>query len=83
MVLLDMFNYRLNFVGDQLVGIDIQVEDNTDVTISDISTELVQNDFKVYVEGFYGHARNIRVEKEGILTYLKMDINQTGRRCIV
>lgn len=83
MVLLDMYDYRLNFVGGQLVSIDILVENELDTDIGDISTELVQNDFKIYVEGFYGNARNVRVDKEGILTYLKMDINQTGRRGII
>ena len=83
MVKLDMYTYELFFQEDRLVYIQIEVECETDPTISDIVTELVGHRNKAYIEGRYGIISNIRIiapSGTNYKTYLGMEFLQQDRR---
>lgn len=87
MVKLDMYDYELRIAHGRLVYILIQVECETDPTITDIVSELVAHKNKAYIEGHYGTVSNIRIvvkeEDDGeIKTYVGMVFLEKDRRII-
>lgn len=83
MVKLDMYTYTLVLKSDRLVYIQIEVDSETDPTISDIVSELIAHKNKAYIEGRYGIVSNIQISSQlndVNKTYLSMDFLQQDRR---